>query len=108
MLVPKGRTLPLIKQIASMQQAAESNMKYAGLPNSCVRATVYDIEDPEYRGRVRVILCNVGHTNPIAIKHGERFAQLYLTPVYKFNWQVVTELPTTTRGSGGFGSTGKN
>ena len=63
--------------------------------------------DSDYRGRVRVILCNVGHTNPIVIKHGERFAQMYLTPVHKFSWQVKTELPTTDRGSGGFGSTGK-
>lgn len=38
-----------------MQQATEANMKYAGLPNSCVRATVYDVDDPEERGRVRVL-----------------------------------------------------
>jgi len=64
MLVPKGRTLPLIKQIASMQQASEANMKYAGLPNSCVRATVYDIEDPEHRGRVRVLFDDFNHNIP--------------------------------------------
>ena len=62
--------------------------------------------DSDYRGRIRVILCNVGHANPIVIKHGERFAQMYLTPVHKFNWQVKTELPPTGRGTGGFGSTG--
>lgn len=64
MFVPKGRTLPLIQQIAVMQQAAESNMKYAGLPNSCVRATIYDVEDPEYRGRVRVLFDDFNHKIP--------------------------------------------
>jgi hypothetical protein len=70
MLVPKGRTLPLIKQIASMQQASEANMKYAGLPNSCVRATVYDIEDPENRGRVRVLFDDFNQNIPQVLNAG--------------------------------------
>jgi len=64
MFVPKGRTLPLIKQIAGMQQASEANMKYAGLPNSCVRATIYDVKDPESRGRVRVLFDDFNHNIP--------------------------------------------
>lgn len=51
----KGRTLPLIQQIASMQQASESNMKYAGLPRGTVRGTVVDVNDPENRARVKVV-----------------------------------------------------
>ena len=38
-----------------MQQASEANMKYAGLPNSCVRAIIKDVDDPLERGRVRVV-----------------------------------------------------
>ena len=63
--------------------------------------------DSDYRGRVKVILCNVGQVNPITINHGERFAQMYLTPVHKFSWKPASELPSTDRGEGGFGSTGK-
>jgi hypothetical protein len=55
MFKPKGRNLPIVKQLAAMQRAAESNMKYAGLPESSVRGTIYDVDDPEDRGRVRVL-----------------------------------------------------
>lgn len=51
----KGRTLPLIKQMAAMQQASEANMKYAGLPRGTVRGKVVDVDDPEERGRVKVV-----------------------------------------------------
>jgi len=51
----KGRTLPLIQQIAAMQQASEATMRYAGLPRGTVRGTIVDINDPEERARVKVI-----------------------------------------------------
>jgi hypothetical protein len=38
-----------------MMQATEANMKYAGLPKGTLRATVKDVDDPEERGRVRVV-----------------------------------------------------
>ena len=63
--------------------------------------------DTDYRGRIVVILCNVGHTNPVVIKHKERFAQIYIEPVHKFRFNPKTELSVTDRGTGGFGSTGK-
>ena len=54
-----------------MQQASEANMKYAGLPNSCVRATVYDIEDPENRGRVRVLFDDFNQNIPQVLNGGD-------------------------------------
>jgi len=42
----------------------------------------------------------------IVIKKGDRIAQAVLCPVYKIKWNHVTELTTTNRGTGGFGSTG--
>ena len=75
MLAPKGRTLPLIKQLASMQQANESNMKYAGLPNSCVRATIYDVNDPESRGRVRVLFDDFNRNIPQVENAGDASKQ---------------------------------
>ena len=52
---PKLRTIPLIQQLAAMQQASEANMKFAGLPRGTLRGEIVDIEDPEERGRVKVV-----------------------------------------------------
>ena len=52
---PKLRTIPLIQQLAAMQQAAEANMKFAGLPRGTLRGKIVDVNDPEERGRVKVV-----------------------------------------------------
>lgn len=67
----KGRTLPLIKQIASLQQTQEATAKFAGLPNASVRATVYDVDDPESRGRVRVLFDDFNPSIPQVQNAGE-------------------------------------
>jgi hypothetical protein len=46
---------PFILATAQIMQATEANMKYAGLPRGTLRATVKDVDDPEERGRVRVV-----------------------------------------------------
>jgi dUTP pyrophosphatase len=61
--------------------------------------------DADYRGEIRVILANLGSA-PVTIARGERIAQLVIAPVSRATWQVVSDLPATSRGSGGFGSTG--
>lgn len=61
--------------------------------------------DSDYRGEVKVILANLG-TDPFPIRRGERIAQLVPAPVLHANFEEVTELSETQRGSGGFGSTG--
>ena len=61
--------------------------------------------DADYRGEIRVILANLGGA-PVTIARGERIAQLVIAPVSRAEWQVVSELPGTARGAGGFGSTG--
>lgn len=38
-------------------------------------------------GRIKVALCNIGQVNPITIKHGQVFAGLILSPIYKFDWK---------------------
>jgi dUTP pyrophosphatase len=62
--------------------------------------------DADYRGEVKVLLINLGN-EPFEIKSGERIAQMILARHEILQWQVVTELSTTQRGSGGYGSTGK-
>lgn len=62
--------------------------------------------DADYRGEMIVMLYNQG-LNPQFIEPNERVAQLVIAPVIQGNFNIVGELSDTTRGSGGFGSTGK-
>lgn len=61
--------------------------------------------DADYRGEIGVILINHG-AEPFTIERGMRIAQMVIAPVTRANWHEVTSLPDSTRGSGGFGSTG--
>jgi dUTP pyrophosphatase len=62
--------------------------------------------DADYRGEIGVILINHG-SEQIFLKRGERIGQLVLNKVEQIKWGSVLALSDTTRGSGGFGSTGK-
>ena len=61
--------------------------------------------DADYRGEVRVPLINLG-TESFIVEHGMRIAQMVIAPVARVQIEVVEELDATSRGSGGFGSTG--
>ncbi len=63
--------------------------------------------DADYRGEVKIIVINHGQ-EPVEIKDQERIAQLVLCPVIQANFVLVEELGDTSRGAGGFGSTGRN
>jgi dUTP pyrophosphatase len=62
--------------------------------------------DAGYRGEIRVLLVNHGR-EPVAFARGERIAQLVVVEVPALVWGEVDELPPSTRGEGGFGSTGR-
>lgn len=62
--------------------------------------------DEDYRGEVKVILANLG-SEPFEVRRGERIAQLVPAPVLKAVFREVGELSQTSRGAGGFGSTGQ-
>jgi dUTP pyrophosphatase len=62
--------------------------------------------DHDYRGEVKVILANLG-SEPFEVRRGERIAQLVPAPVTKAHFSEVVELTETSRGAGGFGSTGR-
>jgi dUTP pyrophosphatase len=62
--------------------------------------------DPDYRGEVSVLLINHG-SQDFLVTRGMRIAQLVVLPVPLIEWQEVEELPSTVRGSGGFGHTGE-
>lgn len=62
--------------------------------------------DADYRGEIGVILINLSD-NEYVIKNGERIAQMIICKHETAQWEEVTILSKTERGSGGFGSTGK-
>lgn len=62
--------------------------------------------DADYRGEIGVILINLSNEMQV-IKTGDRIAQMVIAPVTQISWEPTTALAPTTRGAGGFGSTGK-
>ncbi|MGN6110680.1 MAG: dUTP diphosphatase [Kofleriaceae bacterium] len=62
--------------------------------------------DSDYRGPVVVVLINLGAA-AVAIEPNQRIAQLVIAPVVQAELVEVGELSATTRGEGGFGSTGR-
>ncbi|OED34943.1 deoxyuridine 5'-triphosphate nucleotidohydrolase [Flavobacteriaceae bacterium (ex Bugula neritina AB1)] len=61
--------------------------------------------DADYRGEVGVILVNLSNED-FTIENGERIAQMVIAKHERAEWVEVTELSNTSRGTGGFGSTG--
>ncbi|WP_119461559.1 dUTP diphosphatase [Rhodospirillaceae bacterium SYSU D60014] len=63
--------------------------------------------DADYRGEIQVILINHG-ADPVAVRRGDRIAQLVVAPVTRITWAERSSLDDTDRGPGGFGSTGSS
>jgi dUTP pyrophosphatase len=62
--------------------------------------------DADYRGEVSVLLINHG-SEPFVIRRGERIAQLVIASVRRAELSVTVALSETSRGAGGYGSTGR-
>jgi dUTP pyrophosphatase len=63
--------------------------------------------DADYRGEIKVIMSNIGKA-PYTIQRGERIAQLVIAPVTHVQWHETVTLNETSRGSGGFGHSGRH
>jgi dUTP pyrophosphatase len=63
--------------------------------------------DSDYRGPVGILLINLGQ-EPVTIRHGERIAQLVVAPAVQAGFTAADRLGETGRGTGGFGSTGRD
>ncbi|MFN3306967.1 MAG: dUTP diphosphatase [Candidatus Kapaibacteriota bacterium] len=61
--------------------------------------------DSDYRGEIKIILANFSQ-KPFTIRRGDRIAQLVVAEFKRIQWEETDKLPETTRGAGGFGSTG--
>lgn len=62
--------------------------------------------DADYRGEIKVLLINLSDKD-FKINDGERIAQLVLAKYERVEWELTDTLEDTSRGAGGFGSTGK-
>ena len=62
--------------------------------------------DADYRGEIKVILVNLSNEE-FKVEDGERIAQMIIARHERIDWIPAEELMDTTRGVGGFGSTGK-
>ena len=102
MLVPTGLRLA-IPQGFEVQVRPRSGL---ALKHGITLANSPGTIDSDYRGPLGVILINLGDA-PYVIQHGERIAQLIVAPVVQGQFQQVETLDETTRGVGGFGSTGR-
>ena len=100
--IPTGLAMEIPKNCAGLIYAR------SGL--ACKRdlapANKVGVIDSDYRGEFMVALHNHGNQSQ-AVCHGDRIAQLVITPVLTPAYAEVDELTDTQRSSGGFGSTGK-
>ena len=78
-----------------------------GAKKGLAPANKVGVIDADYRGEVRVALHNHGSV-PQVVEDGDRVAQLVIVPYLTAQFTQVAGLDDTQRGSGGFGSTGKN
>ncbi|MDD5953590.1 MAG: dUTP diphosphatase [Firmicutes bacterium] len=100
--IPTGLAMEIPRGCAGLVYARSGMACKKGL----APANKVGVIDSDYRGPVTVVLHNHG-SEAQTISHGERIAQLVITPVLTPVYEVCDALSETDRGQGGFGSTGK-
>jgi len=78
-----------------------------GAKNGIVLGNLVGLIDSDYQGQVFVSLWNRGQA-VFTIQPMDRIAQMIVVPVQQVEWNVVDEFAASSRGAGGFGSTGKS
>ena len=109
-IIAPGETKKIPTGIAMELPVGTAGLIYArssmGAKRGLAPANKVGVIDSDYRGEFIVALHNHGAV-PQTVSHGERVAQLLITPVFTPGFTEVEELSDTSRGTGGFGSTGK-
>ena len=100
--VPTGLSMEIPKGCAGLIYARSGLACKRGL----APANKVGVIDSDYRGEFMVVLYNHGEQEQ-RIGHGERIAQLVITPILTPAYEETDDLSDTQRSSGGFGSTGK-
>lgn len=101
-LVPTGLCIAVPPGFEAQVRARSGNALKLGLGLVNAPGTI----DSDYRGELQVILANFGR-DPVTVTRGMRIAQLVISPVVQARLERVTTLDQTPRGTGGFGSTGR-
>lgn len=68
---PRLRNTPLVQSLANLNQVAQASKRFAGLPPGTLRGTIVDVEDPQERGRVKVIFDDMNPEIPQVSGAGE-------------------------------------
>lgn len=102
MVIPTGFALGLPEGYEA-QIRARSGLS---LKHGITMANGVGTIDADYRGEVGVIVANISN-EPFTIEPGMRIAQMLVAPVEQVTWEEVSSLDETTRGKGGYGSTGR-
>ena len=109
LVIAPGQTVLIHTGLALEIPAGYAGLVYArsGLATKrgLAPANKVGVIDADYRGEVMVALHNHG-AEPQTIEHGERVAQLVVTPFLAVDYEEADDLADTARGTGGFGSTG--
>lgn len=101
-LVPTGIAIALPPGYVGLVHPRSGLAARAGLSIVNAPGTV----DAGYRGEIKVCLINLDPVAPIRVERGDRIAQLVVQRVEHAEFVVVDELDPTSRGAGGYGSTG--
>lgn len=100
--IPTGIALEVPKGCAGLVYARSS----LGAKRGLAPANKVGVVDSDYRGEIKVVLLNHSK-HPQTVEPGERVAQFLITPVLQPQYIETDDLTDTTRGVGGFGSSGK-
>ena len=101
-LIPTGLAMEIPEGYAGLIYARSGLACKKGL----APANKVGVIDSDYRGEVKVALHNHSNT-PQTVLKGERVAQMVISDYYACNYVECDNLDDTTRGAGGFGSTGR-
>jgi dUTP pyrophosphatase len=100
-LVPTGLAMALPEGFEAQVRPRSGLAMKQGLTVLNAPGTI----DADYRGEVQVLLVNLG-SEPVVVSRGMRIAQCVIATVARAVFTEVNVLDQTTRGTGGFGSTG--
>lgn len=102
-LVPSGFALHLDDPGMAAVLVPRSGL---GHRQGLVLGNLVGLIDSDYQGQVLVSCWNRGR-EPVTLHPGDRVAQLVIVPVLQATLEVVDDFAPTTRGEGGFGSSGR-
>jgi len=100
--VPTGIAIKMPPGVVALLFPRSGNAWRSGITLS----NAVGVVDQDYIGEIKVLLTNLGD-KPFPVRPGDRVAQMVFLPVLQARLNLVDELESTERGSGGFGSTGR-